>query len=126
MAFNRTQCPAGVPETNTLPIPQNLSFVVIPTTNTNATFLVVCCQPNPVHLAADCFAWCEIPPAYQKSTAQETSSALELCLRANEGNDTSNLNGGFAVHMASEAVVRKPGVSVLTLFVGLMAMSALM
>lgn len=125
MTSIRGQRPAGVTKTSTLLIPQNLTFVSLPTTDTNATFLVVCCQPNPIRLAADCFAWCEIPPAYQKSTAEDTSGDLKFCLRANEGNDTSNLDGEFAVHMASGPVVGKPGISFLALVVGVMAISAL-
>ncbi|CAK7246293.1 MAG: hypothetical protein STHCBS139747_007920 [Sporothrix thermara] len=57
-------CPPGnqLPSVENLPIPQNVSFAVIPGSNTSDSAMVACCAPNPVHIAEGCYEWCEAPP----------------------------------------------------------------
>lgn len=52
-------CPTSS-EPADLPIPSNITYAVIPGTNTSAPWMVSCCSPNPVHLVSDCWLWCEI------------------------------------------------------------------
>lgn len=59
MSTNNLSCPTNS-EPADLPIPKNLTYAVIPGTNTSAPWMVTCCAPNPVHLVSDCWLWCEI------------------------------------------------------------------
>lgn len=43
-----------------LPVPDNVTYSIIPGTNASAPWMVNCCAPNPMHIVHTCWLWCEI------------------------------------------------------------------
>ncbi|WYZ42637.1 hypothetical protein EsH8_VI_000336 [Colletotrichum jinshuiense] len=116
--MNSSMCLNGdsLPELSNLPIPQNITFAVIPGRNTSDAAMVSCCAPNPVQLAEGCYEWCELPDTYKGGGI---SSSFGSCLTANHRNLNSSRILG--VHTANSAA-GKPGVTVTGL--GMLALLA--
>ena len=114
-----SSCPTGVPDN--LPIPQNVTYAVIPGQNTSDPWMVRCCQPNPVQIVNGCWEWCYIPATMSNDT---TSSAIEFdfdnCLQLNGRN--LNQSNGLLIHMSSSGASNR-GITVARL--ALLLLSAL-
>ncbi len=93
-------CPTNaVPAT--LPIPQDVTYVVIPGTNASDPWMARCCQPNPVQVVNDCWEWCAVPAAITNgSTPSEISSDFNRCLSTNGRNYTQS--NGLLTHIANK------------------------
>ncbi|KAF4851787.1 hypothetical protein CGCSCA4_v003269 [Colletotrichum siamense] len=87
-----SSCPTNeIPEG--LPIPNNVTYAVIPGHNASDPWMVNCCSPNPVHLVNDCWEWCEVPEATKKNRDDaQIVSVFGSCLRA-EGRNSTESNG---------------------------------
>lgn len=84
----------------TLPIPQNITYAVIPGSNASDPWMFHCCQPNPVHIVNDCWEWCQVPAAIANhSTASDISQDLGGCLLGNGWNYTQS--NGLFIHMSN-------------------------
>lgn len=85
-------CPdSALPDIASLPIPKNISVMVVPNSDTSYAPMVPCCQPNPVQVVNDCSLWCEVPKSYFNNSAshQAVQDATSACLRANGRNSTA-------------------------------------
>ncbi|KAK1856076.1 hypothetical protein CCHR01_01290 [Colletotrichum chrysophilum] len=97
----------AVPETcptneipDALPIPKDMTYVVIPGQNVSDPWMVNCCHPNPVNLVNKCWEWCQVPDAIKQDRSEsEILSVFSSCLRA-EGKNAS-LSNGVQVRSAS-------------------------
>ncbi|KAH0420090.1 hypothetical protein CcaCcLH18_14187 [Colletotrichum camelliae] len=87
-----SSCPTNeIPEG--LPIPNNVTYAVIPGHNASDPWMVNCCSPNPVHLVNNCWEWCEVPEATKKNRDDaQIVSVFGSCLRA-EGRNWTESNG---------------------------------
>lgn len=73
-----------------LPIPDNVTYTVIPGNNASDPWMVDCCAPNTVHVISGCWEWCEITSdmasfnisSPDDHTAQ-VNAAFSTCLTAN-------------------------------------------
>lgn len=78
-----TSCPTNfIPAS--LPVPNNVTYSVIPGSNASDPWMVSCCAPNPVHIVNDCWEWCEI-----------TSDMASFNISSPDENPTL-VNGAFA------------------------------
>ncbi|CAK7213490.1 hypothetical protein SCUCBS95973_001811 [Sporothrix curviconia] len=97
---NTTGCPTNsVPAT--LPIPQNITYVVIPDGNTSDLWMASCCQPNPVQVVNDCWQWCAVPAVYTNGSVSPDDIAFRFddCFLA-AGRDISRSNG-LLIHIGN-------------------------
>lgn len=85
-----TSCPTNFIPTN-LAVPNNVTYAVIPGSNTSDPWMVNCCAPNPVHLANDCWEWCEITDGMASFNVSspydhtnQVAAAISTCLVINE------------------------------------------
>src|SRR4051794_24753167 len=72
-------------------IPTNISLGYIPARDVFNAPMTTCCSPNPVHLASDCYYWCELPKG--KNNGQVWTDCLSNTKRA--GNVTENNISGY-------------------------------
>lgn len=92
MSWNATNCPDGIPEASSLSIPSNITFAFVPSTDTNNTALRACCNPNPISVADECFAWCEVP------SDVDSPGLFSSCLTTFESNDSEWRHGIVGFH----------------------------
>ena len=100
--MSNTTCsnsPNAMPDLRTLPIPQNITFGAIPTSNGSMEAMLTCCEPKPVHVASGCYEWCELTPRYTNGSvpAEEVVNAFTRCIGS-----SGRGRGIVQVHMASE------------------------
>lgn len=83
-------CPtSSIP--STLDVPDNVTYAVIPGTNTSDPWMVNCCAPNPVQLVNNCWEWCEITDSMASFNVSspndhtdQVSAAFSTCLVVNK------------------------------------------
>ncbi|CAK7235496.1 hypothetical protein SBRCBS47491_009312 [Sporothrix bragantina] len=94
-------CPPGnsLPEITTLPIPLNVSVVVIPGSNASDPAMVACCSPNPVSVVEGCYEWCHLPQQLNNDYQW-----FDSCLVMNGRNINKSSITGF--HSANAALGR--------------------
>jgi hypothetical protein len=90
-----------------LPIPGNIGYAVIPSQTAPDSWMVQCCEPNPVHLIQNCWEWCELPPNLTTQGQDETQNQLNNCLNTN-GRNTNHSNA-LEVHISGASPVELPG-----------------
>lgn len=83
------QCspPGSLPELTTLPIPQNITFAVVPA-NGSEDAMDNCCNSNTMHQIQDCYIWCELPGAQlnmSKVAKNQQAEQFSSCLRQHGG-----------------------------------------
>lgn len=90
--------PAAAPAS--LPIPQSITYAVIPGRNASDPWMVNCCDPYPVHVVETCWLWCEISPELVRNTSSDYIwDKFGNCL---EDNDRDlNISSGLMIHEAS-------------------------
>ena len=74
-----------------LPIPSNISYAVVPSQTAPDSWMVLCCEPNPVDIIQSCWEWCELPPNLTTHGLDETQNQMRNCLNTN-GHDTNHSN----------------------------------
>ncbi|KAJ4387652.1 hypothetical protein N0V93_008249 [Gnomoniopsis smithogilvyi] len=90
-----------------LPIPGNITYAVIPGTNTSSPWMKTCCAPNPVHLVNDCWLWCEITsnmtsfditdPDGGGKTSDANLGAFDFCLTSMKRPTNESMGTGWHV-----------------------------
>lgn len=61
--------------------------------------MAACCAPNPVHVEAECYVWCEVPKSHlHNSSRDDIASYILSCLSTNGRQPRA-----FGVHMATSA-----------------------
>jgi hypothetical protein len=103
--------PTQLPDYQSLPIPTNISFLLIPGANTSDEAVRACCAPNSVNLVESCYEWCEIPLKYRNGSASGSSADdIELqfstCLKL-EGKNVSIMGA----HLVSGTPASKSALS---------------
>ncbi|KAJ4424637.1 hypothetical protein N0V82_000769 [Gnomoniopsis sp. IMI 355080] len=91
-----------------LPIPNNVTYTVIPGSNASDPWMVNCCAPNPVHLVDDCWEWCEITSDMASFNVKspddnpdQVNAVFSTCLLSN--NRPLNVSNGLETHAKSSA-----------------------
>lgn len=105
---NQRCIPGELPGQSQLPIPKNISWLVISEVIETPAF-AKCCSPNPVQLADNCYRWCEIPPTLQNGSTNSIDSIKNrygFCLATNGGTQAIfgvyvNAAGGIKPGMVS-------------------------
>ncbi|KAK0719380.1 hypothetical protein B0H67DRAFT_483521 [Lasiosphaeris hirsuta] len=85
--------PDSLPDAVQFPIPKDMNVALLPGTNGSASWMVDCCEPNPVSLVNGCYLWCEIPPSHiHKGSDGKAHSDFDSCLVAhNRPNNESSI-----------------------------------
>ena len=102
-----------------LPIPNNLTYAVVPSTSAPDKWMVTCCKSNPVHIVNTCWEWCEIPGDVAKNSSDDITASFQNCININ--GRTSNSSNGLEIHMAGAADMH-PNVGIVALVAVVMAM----
>lgn len=83
-----------------LPIPSNLTYVVVASETAPDKWMKTCCGSQPVHVVEVCWEWCELTGNVKSETALND---FNTCLRMNGRNiSQSNI---LAVHEAAATTV---------------------
>ena len=97
---NSTCSASSVPDD--LPIPQNVSYAVVPSLSAPDTWMMQCCHPNPVHVVEQCWEWCELPANLTKQGTDAAQNQFQGCLTANKR--PFNTSNALEVHVSSGRV----------------------
>ena len=98
-------CPSdSVPDA--LPIPQNISYAVVPSQTAPDDWMKRCCGQNPVHVVQYCWEWCELSANLTKQGVSQAQFQFNTCLNTN-GREF-NHSSAVEMHM-SKAPTEHPG-----------------